>query len=256
MFRNRPPVLQNTQVRIRVAHTPDEIEAANQLIYRNYVAEGFWPADVEAFRSNKNLNSPARTVFVAVEDGRVVGTVSLMGDSLAGLPSDEFQPALMQDLRAAHETLGEISCLAIDKSYSRRGWLIFFLMRYYLQYSFYYAAIDRLVKTCRPQHADFYANVLRFDKIGPVRYCDYAHRPSQMLSANLFRLHRQIEEHYRTPETDRTLYHFFLIEEHPSLIFPADTHSTRPRSRDWLCDGAMMPPSGGAAISRKNRAVA
>ena len=47
MFRNRLPVLQSTQVRIRVAQTRDEIEAANQLIYRNYVAEGFWPADVE-----------------------------------------------------------------------------------------------------------------------------------------------------------------------------------------------------------------
>ena len=250
MFRNRLPELPHANIRIRVAHTPDEIEAANQLIYRNYVAEGFWPADIEAFRSNKNLYSPERTVFVAVDGCRVIGTVSLMGDSLKrGLPSDDFQPALMRELRATHEVLGEISCLAIDKSYSGRGWLIFFLMRYYLQYSFYYAAIDRLVKTCRPEHAEFYAKVLRFDKIGPVRHCDYARRPSQLLSANLIHLHRLLNGHYRAADTERTLYRFFLIEEHSNLIFPSETHPARSRYRDWLSDGAIAQPSCRPAIN-------
>lgn len=256
MFRNRLPELRNPNIRLRVAHTPQEIDVANQLIYRNYVDEGFWKPDTD-LRSNKTLHSPHREVFVAMDGAELVGTVSLIRDSPQGLPSDEFQPEYLRTLRSTGEKLGEISCLAIDKAHSGSGRLIFFLIKYYMQYSFYHAAIDRLVKACRPEHGDFYADVLRFDKIGPVTYCEYARRPSQLLSANLLRLHRVLHDYYQADaERTRTLYHFFLVDEHPNLIFPAPGHPMRPRLKDWRGHGALQPPSRELPVIRKRRAIA
>lgn len=233
MFTNRVPTLRNPNIHIRVASTRAERDAADRLVFHNYVAEGFWKPDIEVLSKNKNLNSPHRVPFVIVENDKIIGTASLIVDSAQGLPSDDFQPALVSQLRDTGDTLGEISCLAIDKAYSGRGRLIFFLIKYYLQYSFYYAGVDRLIKACKPEHAEFYANILKFDRIGPITFCDYARRPSQLLSMNLFNGHYTLQQCYgKKTAADSDLYRFLLVDEHPNLDFPT-YRPRRARDEDW-----------------------
>src|SRR5437868_2216446 len=154
--RYRVPKLANPNIVIRLAHNQEEVEAANRLVFRNYVEDGFWENDETQLQTNKFLHSPARIVFVVLDEGNFVGTMSLIEDSRLGLPSDSTQAALMQQLRNSGDKLAEISAFAMDRSKTSYKNLFIFLWSYMLQYSFYYAEIDRLVASCKPKHADFY----------------------------------------------------------------------------------------------------
>lgn len=232
--RARVPALRNPNIVIRLAANPAEIEAANWLVYRNYVAEGFWDEDLNAFHNNRWLHNPHRRVFVAMDGDTLLGTASLIRDSELGLPSDSFQPAWMQRYRREGDRLGEISALAFDKDQPQPRNLVLFMIAYYMQYSFYYGGVDRLIKACKPEHAEFYADVLRFDLVGDIVYNSYARRASRMLSMHLIDGHRILRDHYRTGPGDApSFYRFLLVDEHPQLRLPDASHKRRSRAIDW-----------------------
>src|SRR5712692_3392088 len=106
--RFRVPKLTSPNVVIRLALSSDEVEAANWLVYRNYI-NLYWPEDQDAFRRNKYLALPTRHAFVAVDAGRVIGTMSIIKDSPAGLPSDTFRPGILHRYRQDKERLGEVT---------------------------------------------------------------------------------------------------------------------------------------------------
>lgn len=239
----RVPTLANPDLVIRPAQHQSEIDAANALVFRNYVAQGYWEDDKRNLTDNKWLHSPERHVFVALVQDAVVGTVSLVFDSANGLPSDSFQPTWLNYFRKRGDRLAEVSALAVAKDGPRLKNLPLFLMKYYMQYSFYYSHADRLVKACRPNHAEFYADVLRFEKLGELRYNTYAHVPARFLSLDLWDAHRVLYEHYeRGADPCTNLYRFFLVDEHPCVRFP-DRRPSRPRGRDWVSYQRQLSPA-------------
>lgn len=234
MAYTRVPQLRDSTITIRQTRTRDEVEAANWLVYRNYVAAGFWKPDLAAFHANSYLRSPHRTIFVVTQAARVLGTASIIKDSEQGLPSDAFQPEILRCFRKSNEVLGEISCLAMEKTAGQPRNLILFLIKYYLQYAYYYTDIERLIKACKPEHAEFYANVIRFQKLGQIVHCKYAQRPSQLLSMNLIEGHQQLKDHYEWDGQPRNnLYRFLLCDTHASLIFPKAKKMRRSRLGEW-----------------------
>lgn len=238
--RIRVPELKNPHLVVRMASNNEEIQAANWLVFRNYVAEGFWDDDLEAFYSNRWLHSPHRRVFVAVDNDKVVGTASIILDSKDGLPSDTFQPQWIRRFRS-RDKLAEVSALAIDKAQSQDKNLVFFLIKYYMQYAFYYTETDRLIKACRPPHAEFYASILRFQKVGGTIHNDYARCAAQLLSMDLVEGHRLLSEHYMSYQGGETsFYRFIMVDEHPSVIFPEKRLMRRFRHIDWPACARMM----------------
>lgn len=231
----RIPALANPGVLIRLASDDHEVRRADQLVFRNYVAEGYWDDDADVLARNKWLHSAQRDVFVAAYGDEIIGTVSIIRDSEAGLPSDSFQPQWTRYFRASGEQLAEVSALAVEKNHAVSKNLVFYLMKCYMQYSFYYTAVTRLVKACQPKHADFYADVLHFEKFGGIVYNSYARRPSRLLSMNLFEAHQLLSERYETDGANRhNFYRFLLVDEHPNVIFPDPISAYRPRQCDWL----------------------
>jgi len=232
--RIRVPHRLNSRVVIRPAESDSEIEAANNLVFRNYVAAGYWDDDIKNLTRNKWLHSPFREIFVATYDDHVVGTVSLIRESADGLPSDCFQPDWLHTLRCFGSRLAEVSALAIDKDQIGLKNVSLFLMKYYMQYAFYYTDVDRLIKACQPKHADFYADILRFQKVGKVVYNEYARRPSQLLSVDVIDAHRILSDYYGPHEVaGRNFYQFLLLDEHPNVRFPNRSKQYRSRARDW-----------------------
>jgi len=240
LSRIRVPALKNKNLIIRLAKDKKEVEEANWLVYRNYVAEGYWEEDIEAFHNNKWLHSPYRKICVIVDSNKIIGTASIIQDSKEGLPSDTFQLEWMRYIRGTNDKLAEVSALAIDKSQRQRN-LVLFLIKFYMQYSFYYAGIDRLIKACRPPHADFYASILKFQKIGGIVHNDYAHCSAQLLSMHLIHGHKLLSKHYESGSRNKNnFYRFLLLEEHPNLIFPEKRLMRRSRQIDWVACACMM----------------
>jgi len=231
--RIRVPRQLDSGIVVRPAESESEIAAANMLVFRNYVAEGYWDDDIEKLTNNIWLHSPFRDVFIATHNSDIVATVSIVRDSGAGLPSDRFQPTWLDHFRRCGNRLAEVSALAIEKNRVELKNLSLFLMKYYMQHAFYYTEVDRLVKACRPKHADFYADILRFEKVGEIVPNDYARRPSQLLSIDMIDAHRVLSDYYASDGMgQRNFYHFLLVDKHPSTRFPKRT-AYRSRLCDW-----------------------
>ena len=232
--RYRVPKLANSDLIIRLAENSAEIDAANRLIYRNYV-NLYWPEDEDAFRNNKYLNSPHRQVCVAVEAGRVVGTMSMITDSPLDLPSDSFRPEILRSFRMSGDHLAEITSFAVDHAVQHPMNLVMFLFKFFLQYSFYYANIDRLVASCRPRHAEFYAKCLCFEKLAPAAPHPYAGNVvCQFVALELLPAHVLLGARYpEDPEAGDNFYRFLLVDEHPNVRFPDTVTAQRSRLIDW-----------------------
>jgi hypothetical protein len=222
----RIPGLANPNIVIRLAHSPEEIEAADQLVFRNYV-NLYWPDDIEAFRKNRYLSSPARHVGVAVDAGRVIATMSMLEDSPLGLPSDAFRPELLRRFRRVKARFGEMTCFATDQLVRQPMNLVMLLFKFFFQYNFYYANIDRMVAVCRTRHADFYEKHLGFEKLMPAAPNSSARNVMcQFVTLDMLAVHVRLGCRYGEDATDG-LHRFFMLDEHPNVRLPASRRLAR-----------------------------
>src|SRR5262245_48746586 len=121
----RVPILSDPNVAVRLVRDRKTIEGIDRLVFRNYVAAGFWADDEGLLHSNKFLHSSTRDVFAVLENNQLVGTMSVIRDSEAGLPSDLAQPAAMRRLRTNGANVAEVSAFAMDRSKPTHRKLVF-----------------------------------------------------------------------------------------------------------------------------------
>ena len=218
---------------VRVTEDEEEIAAANRLVFRNYVEDGFWDNNEAQLDNNRFLSSPARTVCVVFEDGNLIGTMSIILDSSLGLPSDGTQAVLTSHLRKRGTAIAEVSAFAMNRSRCSHRKVVLFLMSFVLQYSFYHAGIDRLIGSCKPEHADFYESILCFSKVSDLTYYDYSRAIGYLISLDLLEAHRLLWQKYPSNPTGESLYRFLLCDPQPCHIFP-DRPLQRSRNINWL----------------------
>ncbi len=238
MARVRIPRLADPGIVIRLAQSPEEIEAADQLVFRNYV-NLYWPDDVEVFRNNRYLSSPARHVGVAIDAGRVIATMSMVEDSPLGLPSDAFRPEPLRRFRLGKGRLGEMTSFATDQSVRQPMNVVMLLFKFFFQYSFYYASVDRVVASCRTRHADFYEKHLGFEKLMAAAPHPYAGNVvCQFVTLDMLAVHEGLSCRNGEDAKD-DLHRFFMVDEHPNVRLPAARRL--PRAREL--NGAMLAES-------------
>lgn len=149
-------------------------------------------------------------VFIARRGGELIGTISLIKDSIRGLPIDENISHLAQVLRdmVAWDTvkpasvddtikifaegqrcLGEITSLAIDPSIRKNGLSrteIFFALTAELHRFACETGLEKLVAVAHPKHGKAYRRIFNARPIGvPFRYKKVAGRPAQAYIAEI-----------------------------------------------------------------------
>jgi hypothetical protein len=226
----RIPRLSNPAISVRLAADPREIHLADALVFRNYVADGFWSDDPAQLDTNPYLRSTARTVLVVREGPALLGTLSIIEDSPIGLPSDGTQRRLLERLRASGRRLAEVSALAMDRSATSNRRLILHLISFLFQYAFYHVGLDCLVASCKPDHADFYESTLCFRKLSDLTYYDYSRAAGYLVALDLLEAHELLSCKYG-PGPD-TLYRFLMCDPQPCHRFPGGPVK-RSRATDW-----------------------
>jgi len=106
---------------IRIARTHAEYENAFRLLHVGYVFQGYEPVRELDLRMTEQHLLQEATVLVAYEKERMVGTVSVTGDSLAGLPLDKDYPAELMQLRRQAARIAEVNSLAVVRNRWRSG---------------------------------------------------------------------------------------------------------------------------------------
>ncbi|MCW2525114.1 MAG: hypothetical protein JWO63_3449 [Frankiales bacterium] len=152
-------------IRFKIASSSAEIAKAINLVDDCYVARGI--LDREQKQISTHILLPTTTVFVALRDDEVIGTVSLIEESPLGFPMEEVHPEVQQfrsDLRRSAEVGG----LATVARYRKSG-LSIMLYNMLYRWARYYRNIEDLIIAVHPSSEGFYSNVLLFEKIGSIR---------------------------------------------------------------------------------------
>lgn len=140
---------------IKLANTSDEHLQAFALMYDNYVSQGLCDANEAGLRITKFHASPYCHVIICKDRGRVVGTVSVIADSVLGLPSDDVYD--LSFLRKKHQRIAEISSFSILKDENHnRGKYFFPIIKFLWKHVLENIGIDCFVLVTHPKIKDYY----------------------------------------------------------------------------------------------------
>jgi hypothetical protein len=143
-----------------------ERDACFRLVHDQYVERGYAAGDRSGRRVLVHQALPTTTMFRATTAAAVVGTVTLVADSVLGLPMDSLYAEELRPLRAAGRRVAEVSALAVAPGTPMTA--IVRLMSRLVLYAEALARVDDLCVTVHPRHARFYER-LGFARMGAVK---------------------------------------------------------------------------------------
>lgn len=173
----------------KVADNQHERGSAFRLVHDVYVEEGLMHPNPLRMRVMPHHLLPTTAVFVALEEGRVVATISLVGDGRLGLPLEEVYGREVGRLRHPACWLGEVSALATSSLSATAGLeVVVGLMRLMAQFSRQHG-LEHLLVAVHPRHARFYRRSMGFKPFGEQKpYPAVCNRPAVALHLDLSRV--------------------------------------------------------------------
>lgn len=153
---------------IKLAETQDELESAYRLLHDCYVHQGrIKPNKSGLFCQGYHFHPETVTVVVKYRSG-VVGTVSLIKDTVLDLDADQFYPEELAKLRSRGNRVVAATSLAVTRHFRNKNAIItHLLMKYIYLYSSRYLGASHVILLCHPSKASFYTNFWKFTSLGP-----------------------------------------------------------------------------------------
>lgn len=161
--RKYPPIT------VKVASTRAELEGAFRLVYRRYLSSGLCSTNPHEMRVTPYHLLDTTAVFVAVYQGEVIFTMSLIADGELGIPMESVFPDEIDGLRRQGVRFAEVSCMA-DRRKDMTRFLPLFVRvtRHVCQFARHHG-VGQLVLAVHPKHARFYERFLGFRQFSGVR---------------------------------------------------------------------------------------
>jgi len=183
----------------RIAAERKELTAAFELVYRSYRAKGYVRAHPSRMVYRPTFALPTSRTIVAVgASGKVVGTLTLVGDSREGLEIEAAFEAEAAQLRQRGRRLAEVTALAIepcdDLPAGAAFWAITRLMFQYADSQGY----DDLAMVVHPRHFPFYRRQFGAASLGSPRPYDAAcNKPGLFCHIDVSQVKRSISPELR-----------------------------------------------------------
>ncbi len=146
---------------LKIAETKDELEACFKLLHDAYVASGFMTPDPSGMRATIYHALPTTTTLCAKFDGEVVGTISLIRESLFGFPLQAIFD--LNQVRSHKGNIAEVSALAVHPKFRKTGGTILVpLMKFMYDYCTTFFDTRHLVIAVNPNRIEMYESLLFF----------------------------------------------------------------------------------------------
>lgn len=218
----RCDVLPPSALVLKVAESEEEIESAFRLLHDAYVRAGFMKPDRSGLRVTVYNALPTTTTLIACYAGKVVGTVSLIRESLFGFP---MQEAFNIDaIRAKGGGVAEVSGLAVHDGVQARADLVLFpLFKFVYEYASTYVDLRHLVIAAHPDHMDFFQSSLQFRRLKQARVDHYGFvdgAPAVGGHLDLKAFPELMRRCYEGQVPARNLYLYFVKMKMPNIVFP------------------------------------
>lgn len=156
---------------IRLADCRDDLEQSFRLLQSRYRESGLTHVSRQPMRILSCHLWDSTQVFVAEQDGRIVGTVTLVMDGHRGLPIADLYPREIAELRRTSVGIGEITSLAVRSSESSHRGAVFAELTRLLTFFARGEGLDALVAVVHPRHGKFYQRAMGFRVQGQVKGC-------------------------------------------------------------------------------------
>ncbi|MCM8596984.1 N-acyl amino acid synthase FeeM domain-containing protein [Accumulibacter sp.] len=207
---------------LKIAETREELEACFTLLHDAYVGNKFMKPDPSGMRVTIYHALPTTTTLCAKYDGEVVGTLSLIRESVLGFPLQRIFD--LNALREKKGNIAEVSALAIDRRFRKTGGSILFpLMKFMYEYCTTFFDTRHLVIAVNPSHIEMYESLLFFTRLSAnvVENYDFVNgAPAVGATLDLRTAPEIFRQHYASKPPKRNLYAFFTQVRLPNIKLP------------------------------------
>jgi hypothetical protein len=174
-------VAKSNTLRLGIAESLHQIEAANHLIRRRYAWRGY---DLDAIEYHglvaRSDDWHREITFFAAEPQTTLGTITLRLDGPEGLSAEATHSETMQSARTDGRRLGELTRLAVAGGADSRQVLASLFGLVYAVGRMVHDVTDVFIEV-NPRHVAFYSRTLGFAAVGDEKFCERVRAPSVLL---------------------------------------------------------------------------
>ena len=213
---------------LKIAETKEELEACFKLLHDAYVGSGFMQPDPSGMRVTIYHALPTTTTLCAKFDGEVVGTMSLIRESVFGFPLQAIFD--LSPVRAHKGHIAEVSALAVHPKFRKTGGAILFpLMKFMYEYCTTLFDTRHLVIAVNPKHIEMYESLLFFERLveNSVEHYDFVNgAPAIGASVDLLQSPVIFKKVYGKNSRRKNLYQYFMRSTLPNIVMPGRRYFT------------------------------
>lgn len=207
---------------LKIAETREELEACFRLLHDAYVSSGFMKPAPSGLRATIYHALPTTTTLCAKFDGEVVGTLSLIRESVFGFPLQAIFD--LKSIRARGGKIAEVSALAVHPDFRKTGGAILFpLMKFMYEYCTTFFDTRHLVIAVHPTRIEMYESLLFFKRLAEnkVDNYDFANgAPAVGASLDLRTAPKKYKQTYNRKKRRKNLYDYFVRTKLPNIQLP------------------------------------
>jgi GNAT superfamily N-acetyltransferase len=207
---------------LKIAETKEELEACFKLLHDAYVSSGFMQPSPSGMRVTIYHALPTTTTLCAKYDGEVVGTMSLIRESVFGFPLQAIFD--LTQVRAKRGKIAEVSALAVHPKFRKTGGAILFpLMKFMYEYCTTFFDTRHVVIAVNPNRIEMYESLLFFKRLTEtqVENYDFANgAPAVGASLDFKEARGQLKRVYGHKSQRKNLFHYFCKLKLPNIVIP------------------------------------
>ncbi len=213
---------------LKIAETREELEACFKLLHDAYVSSGFMKPAPSGLRATVYHALPTTTTLCAKFDGEVVGTLSLIRESVFGFPLQAIFD--LKAVRARGGKIAEVSALAVHPDFRKTGGAILFpLMKFMYEYCTTFFDTRHLVIAVHPNRIEMYESLLFFRRLAEnkVDNYDFANgAPAIGATLDLRTAPKKYKLTYDGKKRRKNLYDYFVRTKLPNIVLPQRRYHT------------------------------
>ena len=213
---------------LKIAQTKEELEACFKLLHDAYVGSDFMQPDPSGMRVTIYHALPTTTTLCAKFDGEVVGTISLIRESIFGFPLQSIFD--LQEIREKKGRIAEVSALAVHPKFRNTGGTILFpLMKFMYEYCTTIFDTRHLVIAVNPNRIDMYESLLCFGRLmqNEVANYDFANgAPAVGASIDLNLAPGVLKGIYGNRPQRKNVYRYFIRTRLDNIVMPGRRYFT------------------------------
>ncbi|MCM8775890.1 MAG: hypothetical protein NC930_06035, partial [Candidatus Omnitrophica bacterium] len=212
---------QDSTLQARPVRSFDDLAEAYKLVYKEYLARKYCSPNPRGMHYTAFCFLPETRTFILEKKGSLLGTLTLIPDTLCGLPSEAVFPGEIKKLRQPGRYLAEVSLLALDLAqFMARRFALADLMKLsqalclfkvMINYSDY-AGITDLVISVHPKHEKLY-RYFEFKSVSEIR--SYAAANNNPALA----MHLDYESFKKNASSNKRLKAYMLEKTTPVELF-------------------------------------